>query len=151
MAAQPYLDRFDEIVLETRIALPKERVWELMVDRISDWWTPDILVNNSARAMVLEPFVGGRLFEDWGDGGGLLWATVTTLKKPERLELTGCIAAAGAVLGVVDFRFDDDAGGTLLKMSHRAIGELTAADREEFAGGWQEVIGVVFKGFAEGQ
>lgn len=151
MASGPFAERFEEIVIDTHFALPKQRVWELFVEHISEWWTPDNLVNHSAKAMVLEPFVGGRLYEDWGDGGGILWATVSMLDKPSRIEFTGCIAMAGAVLSVVDFRLTDEGGGTLLKMSHRAIGEMTVADRDEFVEGWNGVIGELFKGFAEGR
>jgi hypothetical protein len=34
-----------------------------------------LLISEAARALVLEPHVGGRFYEDWGGGESGLWAT----------------------------------------------------------------------------
>lgn len=143
---------FEEILVETKIDAPRSAVWDALVRGLPKWWKAPYLVSETAKGMVLEPRIGGLLWEDWGGGEGVFFGQVTTLKKEERLEVTGCIALAGAVVCVVNISLADDVdGGTVLSLSHRATGEVTKADSDDFAGGWGELIGVRLKAFAEGR
>lgn len=142
---------FREIHIKLSISAPRAAVWDALVRDLPEWWKAPYLVSETAKGMVLEPRIGGLLWEDWGSGEGVSFGQVTTLKKGERLEVTGCMALAGAVLCVVNITLADADGGTLLSLSHRATGEVTKADRDDFVGGWTELIGVRLKAFAEGR
>ena len=67
-----------EHTLEIAIAAPPARVWKALTGQVSSWWHPGFL-REGALAFVIEPRVGGRVYEDWGGGQGLLWYTVVGL------------------------------------------------------------------------
>ncbi|MGH2627534.1 MAG: hypothetical protein ACRDHY_12895, partial [Anaerolineales bacterium] len=72
------------------IQAPPRRVFEALTKDIASWWgSPHIIDDERTRDIVLEARLGGRLYEDWGDGAGALWATVTRIRPDEYLELNG--------------------------------------------------------------
>ncbi len=88
---------------EVTIEASPERVFDALTNELSAWWGAPYLVSDAAKALILEPRIGGRFYEDWGDGQGAQWATVTSIKRNEVLELTGPIGMSGVVQGVVCF------------------------------------------------
>ena len=93
--------------------------------------------------------MGGRCYEDWGDEQGALWATVTAVKKNELLEMTGPVGMSGAVQGVVRFELEPKGNTTVLKLSHRAIGEVNERQQEDYDAGWRDLLETRLKAFVE--
>lgn len=128
-----------------------QRVFEALTDNVSAWWGAPYLLTPSPQAIILEPQVGGRLYEQSSSGDGALWATVTTIKKNEHLELTGPIGMSGALHSVVTFSLEpkNEGEATLLKLSHQAIGQLGDDTQSNYNAGWQDLLGVRLKAFVE--
>jgi uncharacterized protein YndB with AHSA1/START domain len=82
------------IELEISIRAPVERVWKALVKETGKWWLRDFYTSGEAKTFVIEPVLGGKMFEDWGDGAGVIWATVTAVKAPTMLELAGVSSPA---------------------------------------------------------
>ena len=74
-----------EVEQEVVVAAPREKVFEALC-RMGEWWPHTFREGSSVH---LEPRVGGRFWEDWGDGDGALYATVTGIRRPEQLTCTG--------------------------------------------------------------
>ena len=74
--------------------------------------------------MKLEPWVGGRWFRDLGNNTGHLWAHVQVIKPPRVLELIGPMMMSYPVASHIQYRLTEQAGGTLLKFTHRAFGMI---------------------------
>jgi hypothetical protein len=55
----------------------------------------------------------------------------------------------GAVLGVVAYNLEPKGKGTLLKLSHRATGEVTQDTEKNYGGGWQDLLGTRLRAFVE--
>jgi DNA-binding transcriptional ArsR family regulator/uncharacterized protein YndB with AHSA1/START domain len=134
---------------EVTIEASPERVFDALTNELPAWWGAPYLVSQAAKALVLEPKIGGRFYEDWGDGQGAQWAMVTSIKRNERLELTGPIGMGGVVQGVVCFELEAKGNATVVKLSHRAIGEVTEQSQAGYASGWQDLIGTRLKAFVE--
>lgn len=64
-------DRVVKIEAEIRVAAKPEAIFAAVTIGLDAWW-PHRTRDESV--IVYEPQVGGRVFEDWGDGGGLLTA-----------------------------------------------------------------------------
>ncbi len=80
---------------EVTIGAPPGRVFEALTKELAAWWgPPEIIDEERAQDVVLEPTLGGRVYEDWGNGEGAIWATVTRIRRGEHLELTGRLARA---------------------------------------------------------
>jgi len=137
-----------QIELEVTIAAPRERVFRAFTKEISLWW-PFRIRKEQAKELVLEPEIGGRLYESWGNGEGILWGTVHQYRKNERFDLVGQIGMARLAYSFVSFAFEDDGNGTRVKLSHRGIGELDAVAEQEYGHGWKVLLGEAFRNWVE--
>lgn len=140
-----------DIQIEQNITIqaPPHNVFDALTQQISTWWGPPYFHNSQAKALVLEPQVGGRLYEDLGNNQGLLLATVVLIKRPEQLRLAGAMGLSGPVQGVIQFQLESQEQGTLLQLSHRMIGDVSEETRTAYAGGWQELLGTRLRNFVE--
>lgn len=137
-----------QIEQEVTIGAPPERVFAALTEQVDRWWHHSFEKNR--RAVVLEPKVGGRFHEVWGDSDGALYATVTRIREPNLLYLTGPMGMDGAVIGVIHFDLEAVEGGTLLKLSHRAIGDVDDQTLADYSGGWTTLLERGLKAVAEG-
>ena len=78
-----------EVLLEVNIEAPIEKVWKAFVDDTSAWWHPDFFTKSGADRFLIEPKLGGWMYEDWGDGAGQIWATVNGVEAPSFLQVVG--------------------------------------------------------------
>lgn len=134
---------------EVTINAPVAQVFDALTNQVSAWWGAPYLITDAPQAIIFEPKVGGRLYESSVNGEGALWATVTAIKANEWLELTGPIGMSGAVHSVVSFILEPGDKATRLKLSHRAIGELSEETQANYGAGWQDLLGVRLKAFVE--
>lgn len=61
---------------EVVIAAQPARVWEALVTESAAWWPKDFHKSERAQRFVIEPVLGGRAYEDFGGGDGLVWYSV---------------------------------------------------------------------------
>src|SRR4051812_1740972 len=105
------------IVKEVLIAAPAEVVFQTLLEPHG----PMKEMN-----MKLEAWVGGRWFRDLGNNTGHLWGHVQVIKPSKLLELVGPMMMSYPALSHVQYRLTEQAGGTLLKMTHQAMGMIEA-------------------------
>ena len=125
-----------EVEQEVTVAAPREKVFEALC-RMGEWW-PHAFREGSA--VHLEPRVGGRFWEDWGDGDGALYATVTGIRRPELLTCAGPMGMRTPVTGVWTMELSERDGATLLRLSHHAVGPIDDEARAAYQQGWGEVL-----------
>ncbi len=89
--------------------------------------------------MKIEPWPGGRWYRDLGDNNGHLWGHVQAIKRPTLLELYGPLMMSYPVMSNVQYRLSEEAGGTLIKFHHLALGVIPADHREGFGKGWNYI------------
>lgn len=108
---------------ELRFRATAERVFRALTQEVRAWF-PHTYGGDRVRDVVVEPRVGGRHYEDWGDGHGHLYGHVTVYDPPRRLGLRGRIMA-GTLLDTL-YELDDAEDGTVaLRMSKVAVGPMT--------------------------
>jgi DNA-binding transcriptional ArsR family regulator/uncharacterized protein YndB with AHSA1/START domain len=122
------------------------RVFDSLIDA-DGWWSHRYSADS--KELRLEAFVGGRFYELFDDDNGALYATVTSIKRGEHLELSGSIGMAGAVLGYARFDLEARDGATLVKLSHRAFGEIGDQRKQAYTGGWGVLLNERLKPFVE--
>jgi len=149
MAQEPEKVQAIEIVQEVYIEASRERVFDAFTKEIGQWWGAPYLINDGATSLRFEPRLGGHLAEMWGEDAGGIWATVTKVKRPERIDLSGPIGMSGAVLGIATFELEQKGRGTLLKLTHRAIGQVNEESRRAFDTGWKDLLGTRLKSYVE--
>lgn len=138
----------DSILLSYEIGARPARVFEALTGEIGSWWTHAF---KKGRAVRFEPKVGGRFYEDWGDGAGALYATVTYLDPPSRLRLMGPMGLSGAVACGMEFTLEEDGGKTRLTLVHDIMGTIPPGEVESYRSGWKELLGVTLRAYVEGR
>ena len=89
--------------------------------------------------MKIEAWPGGRWYRDLGDGNGHLWAHVQAIKRPTLLEFCGPLMMSFAVASNVQYRLEQDRGGTLIRFHHYAIGAIPTQYKTGMEGGWHDI------------
>jgi uncharacterized protein YndB with AHSA1/START domain len=100
---------------------------------------------------VIEPRVGGRLFEDRGEGNGLLWGTVVTIDPPHLLEFTADVFPrwGGPLRSQVSVRLTAVEDRTRLTLVDALIGRLADATASSLDAGWKKLFGHMLRDYAE--
>jgi uncharacterized protein YndB with AHSA1/START domain len=103
--------------------------------------------------MHIEPRVGGRMYEDWGEGRGVLWATVLTIDPPGRLEMTGTVTPAfgGPLTTVMQFLIEPrGSNACTLRLVDAMIGAVGPGTTESMDAGWKRLLGQALREYCEG-
>jgi uncharacterized protein YndB with AHSA1/START domain len=126
------------VELEVTIQAPIERVWKALVTETGRWWRKDFYADAAGRDFIIEPVLGGKMYEDWGDGEGLVWATVTGVRAPTLLELSGVSSPkwGGPNTHYHSFRLEEQGGATVLHFSDAVHGKIDDATATSLHEGW---------------
>jgi DNA-binding transcriptional ArsR family regulator len=108
------------------IAAPRERVFEAFVHEQHEWY-PYNYGGERVQRIVVEPFVGGRVYEDWGDDLGQLYSFVWQYDAPKTICLRGYLAN-GVNLENWFGLHDAGKGKTRLEQALTAAGALSDDD-----------------------
>jgi uncharacterized protein YndB with AHSA1/START domain/DNA-binding transcriptional ArsR family regulator len=125
-----------DIVDEVTVAAPREKVFDALC-RAGDWWPHKFVEGGRVR---FEPTVGGRFWEEWSGEGGALYATVTSIRRPAKLSYAGPMGMPGPVTSVIAYELEERDGGTLVRQTHRAFGDIDEETRQEYTAGWRQVL-----------
>ena len=115
-----------------------EEAFELFTARIASWWPvrTHSYGGDEVKDVVLEPHVGGRLYEVTAEGEQD-WGKVLAWEPPTRLLLDWQIGDASGT--EVEVTFSPEGPGSRVVLEHRGFG---AADpRERYSDGWDVVLG----------
>jgi hypothetical protein len=91
------------------------------------------------------------MFEDWGGGEGLVWATITALKRPTMLELSGVSSPAwgGPNTQYHSFRLEEKDGATLVRFSDAIHGRVDDATEKSLQEGWDLLLNQALRNYCE--
>lgn len=137
-----------QIEQEVTIKAAPARVFKALTAEIGEWW-PFRTKQEKKGKIILEPEVGGKFYETWGKGEGLLWGTVVQFIAGQRLDIVGMIGMSRLVHTFVSFSLEEKKGGTLVKLSHRGLGEISDKEQGEFGEGWKEIMQNYLKNYVE--
>jgi DNA-binding transcriptional ArsR family regulator len=139
------------VELEVPIDAPPAKVWKAIVDEPGRWWRKDFYAG-PAKELRLEARPGGRLWEDWGEGGGLVWYTVAAVSPGKSIDLAGHLMPAycGGSAATTFLRLELEARGkkTVLKLTDNVFGRLTGDLQASLKTGWAQLFGAL-KEFVE--
>lgn len=128
-----------------------ERAFDVFTRQMGAWWPlgSHHIGKAEAKAAVIEPFVGGRWFEQGIDGSECDWGHVLAWDPPARLVLSWEISADwkqdASVKTEVEVRFTAERGGTRVDLEHRLLRNYGARAEEmrgmlDSKGGWTGLL-----------
>jgi uncharacterized protein YndB with AHSA1/START domain len=136
---------------EVEIKATPEKVWNLLTHDIQLWWPAHFHSSEATKLFLVEPRVGGRMYEDQGGGNGVLWGTIIQYDYPRRLQIKGALFPDYGGPGDyhLSISLSPADGGCLLKVDDALCGHITDENAESLETGWKELFGEHLKRAAE--
>jgi hypothetical protein len=130
-----------------------ERAFHAFTAEISQWWPlrTHSVGQDKAQSVIIEPRIGGRVFEIGADGGECDWGRVLEWAPPLRFAMTWHPGRAAATHQVLEVRFTAEAQATRVTLLHRGwemLGAEAKARRDDYAGGWEAILARDFAAYA---
>ncbi len=126
------------------IAAKPDRVWRAWTSEIARWWTKPYFIDaERAAGLVIEPQIGGRFMEKWGDGGaGYLLGHVVEWLPPNRLAFTWTEKDWVGASTVVKVQFEPDGQGTRVTLVHEGFDRVPDGEgqRSGYDAGWGDLL-----------
>jgi Activator of Hsp90 ATPase homolog 1-like protein len=135
----------EPLQLSFGISCTVEHAFRVWTSGIATWWPADHTVSGETDStVVLEPGLGGRIYERTSNGIEHDWGEVTIWEPPNRLGYLWHLRRDRADATQVEIRFvDQGADATRVEIDHRGWERLgaDAADwRHRNRGGWETLL-----------
>ena len=128
-----------EVEAEIRIDAGVDDVWRALTEDIGEWW-PHSFTDEPFR-IALEPWIGGRFYEQFDESGaGALYAVVTYLEPGRTLRVSGAMGMPGARQYVKTYRLESDGGVTVVRTTSSTLGDIPDEMRENYRSGGEGVL-----------
>jgi hypothetical protein len=123
-------------------------LFRALTEGISAWWGVPYLVRADAVGMVLEPQLGGRMFEAWPHGGAL-WGVVNEVAQDAMLEVQGPLGFAWPTRCLLRIELAPQPRGTRLSFLLKVYGNVGVEQQHEFDEAWLDLLGERLKAYVE--
>jgi uncharacterized protein YndB with AHSA1/START domain len=145
--------RWTHVDVEVVIARPPAAVWRCLTEEIGSWWLEGFYAGSDPKGFHLEARLGGQMYEDWKDGGGLVWYTVMGVDPAKSLLLSGQITEdfGGPASTMVRIVLEPDGDATRVRLTDDLCGRVTEDSARLIEGGWRALLTDGLKAYAEGQ
>lgn len=136
--------RVPPVVKTVTVRAAPARVFELFARDLARWWPlAQFHAGTDPVDCMIEPHVGGRVFERAKDGTESVWGRVLAYEPPHRLAFSWLVCLPPDTEQRVEVRFTPEGGGTRVELTHSGwekLGDAAAAQRELFDSGWATII-----------
>ena len=128
------------------IGAPVEVAWSTWVDRMIDWWPygTHSVGGDAVRSLVVEPKVGGRVYEVLDDGTEHDWGLISVFDPPKRLVQSWHPGTDPSTATELEVRFAGigDGSRTRFELEHRGWERHPMGERmaQGYAVGWDFVL-----------
>ncbi len=139
------------IQMEISINASIENTWSSLINDIGLWWRKDFYTSPKTKDFILEPRPGGKMYEDYGNNEGLVWAEVIILDSPNILELKSHLSPeyGGPAFSFLRLALESTDSGTTLTLSDTGIGKMSDEAKKQTEAGWKSLFEVGFKSYVE--
>ncbi len=144
----------DSVLVETHIEAAPAVVWQALTEGIGAWWPAEFYIGGEegGRSYHLEAHPGGRMYEEWDDGGGLLWGRVVTVIPESKLQVTSVSFPewGGPSMSFGTWTLEEADGGCALRFTEHVLGTTPQGYLAEKHKGWSFLFAGVLKAHLEG-
>jgi uncharacterized protein YndB with AHSA1/START domain len=145
--------QISRLSLEVRIQAKMDAVWKALTDDIGQWWPAEFYAGGEPgeRRFVLEAWPGGRMLEEWKEGG-LVWGNVIGVEPGRTLQVAGITFPGwgGPTLWLGSWELGEDSEGTRLRFQESAIGRTSEEGAAEKDKGWRFLFDGALRAYVEG-
>jgi uncharacterized protein YndB with AHSA1/START domain len=128
--------------LEYNIDLPKAVVWDKLFDQLNQWWSKDFYTNSKTKSFIIESTLGGKMYEDFGNGEGLIWGDIIGVDKPNSLMIRGMLSGefGGPTMSYERFLLTEENEQTKMIYSVEFINEVSEKTIKSLKEGWETIF-----------
>jgi DNA-binding transcriptional ArsR family regulator/uncharacterized protein YndB with AHSA1/START domain len=139
------------ILLEIPIKASIHQVWECLTREAKIWWPKDFYTSARTKNFVIEPVVGGMMYEDYGNNEGLLWANVIIVDSPNVIEFKGHLSPqfGGPAISFLRLSLREEKALTVLTLTDTVLGPISENTKKELTSGWKLLYEDSFKKYVE--
>ena len=139
------------IELEFTIKTNRTNVWKALTNEIGEWWDQNFYTTSATQAFVLEPKLGGLMYEDTGNNEGVVWATVLSIHAPHHLLLKGNLSPdlGGPAISFLKLTLETAKKSTTLRINDTLLGEFSEELTKELQNNWTQLFGQALKTYVE--
>lgn len=139
-------DRVVKIETEVHIKAPPEKVFAALTTEMDAWWPFRFRPNGK---VVMEPWVGGRYFEDWGEGQGALYGMVVHYEPPFKVGSSGNGAMNTGFSSINWDIVEAEEEGAVYRKSLTLWGDVPEEVEHMFREGSREIIETHLRAYVE--
>jgi DNA-binding transcriptional ArsR family regulator/uncharacterized protein YndB with AHSA1/START domain len=138
--------RIIKIEQQQRLNAPIEKVFAALTVEMDEWWGMRF---KDESKIVVEPWVGGRIFEDWGGGQGALYGNIVYFEPPYRVCSRGPGGINGNFSNMNWETLERDGDATIRKVSLRIWGEVPPEMEKMFTEGSKAIAEQMLRNYVE--
>lgn len=127
-----------EIVVPVNIA----HAWEYYFNQVNSWWSKDYHTSPKTKRFIIQAYIGGKVFEDFGEGDGLIWGEVIGADYLHSLDIKGNLTRSfgGPAITFEKFLFEKVETGTKVTYTMDLIGDINDTTIASLKSGWEEIL-----------
>lgn len=136
-----------DIKIEVTVPVNAAHSWEYFFNQVNGWWPKEFFTSTKTRRFMFETYVGGKVYEDFGEGDGLVWAHVIGNDYLHSLEMKGFLTRrfGGPAITFEKFSFEENQeGSTNIIYTMDILGNVDKKTRSSLHEGWQKLLGEHF-------
>ncbi len=140
-----------QVKLETNIAADIHRVWDCLVNQTTQWWKADFYTSTKTKGFQIEARIGGKVYEDFGNGEGLVWSEVIGVDSPKTLHMKGLLSPdfGGPAISYTTIELKPDEKETRFSLTDTYFGMITEDTLVQIESGWRMIYAEAFKYYVE--
>lgn len=127
-----------EVIVPVNVA----HAWEYYFNQVNSWWSKDYFSSPKTKRFHIETFIGGRIYEDFGEGDGVIWGDVIGADYLHSIDIRGNLTKTfgGPALTYERLEFEKVSGGTKLTYKMDVIGHYTESSIASLKQGWEDIL-----------
>jgi uncharacterized protein YndB with AHSA1/START domain len=138
------MNDMEPIQLTLDLACSAAHAFTVWTSKIDSWWPADHTVSGDPQSVVLEPFVGGRIYETADDGSEHEWGEILAWEPPQRFAYFWHLRSRREDATDVEIRFVEvDEGNSRVDIVHSGwerLGAEAESWRDRNNGGWSTLL-----------
>lgn len=143
----------EPIVREITVSADPAEAFIRFTAHFGDWWpltshSLSASAGNRAKAVVMEPGIGGTIVETMFDGDTVTWGAITDWQPGRKVAFTWHLRRPEDQQTYVSVTFSPVENGTLVRLVHSGwdrFGEDAQSNRDEYYSGWGKILQNFYK------
>jgi hypothetical protein len=132
----------NSISIEVVVPINIAHAWEYYFNQVNSWWSKEHYSSPKTKRFIIETFIGGRVYEDFGEGDGLVWGTVIGANYLHSIDILGYLTRSfgGPAISYEKYSFDADGQNTKLTYTMDIVGAVPESTVKSLKEGWEDII-----------